>query len=317
MPKFKVGDKVRFIGDYKKHINEDQLKEVYNKNEILKISYVTHSGCYEVEEYPVWTFEEDELKLIIEDNSKIGDIVQPEPYCIGYPDYFRIVGIKRGYNISYDLEQLTFEGKTLNSMQLQNWEKLDFNVVPSIKYPMDIVTQQVLVDIKLPEYEPYISDLTSQIMGIEDHNKLYNVEGEKYMKILEIYSREAFSKIDTKYDELEKEVRENDNVNKIIQDASNQINILLDRDEKNAISLVPSGIYSELLELKSSEKIVELKHDRDREKIKVEKLIEEVKARLEICDDNELSKVDVLKEYGILDKDGKIAEYKIEKKGKK
>ena len=316
MDKFKVGDKVRFIGDYKKHINEDQLKEIYNKNEILEISYITRSGCYELKEYPVWSFEEDELELI-EDNLKIGDTVQPKTYCIGYPDYFRIARIKSGYNISYDLEQLTFEGKTLNSMQLQNWEKLDFNVVPSINHPMDIVTQQVLADIKLPKYEPYISGLTSQIMGIEDHNNIYNVEGEKYMKILGIYSRKANSIIEKKYDELEKEVRENDSVNKIIQDASNQINVLLDRDEKNAISLVPSGLYCELLEPKNSEKIVELKCERDREERNVEKLIEEVKARLEICDDNETSKVAVLKEYGILDKDGKIAEYKIEKKGKK
>lgn len=316
MGKFKVGDKVRFIGDYKKHISEDLLKEIYNKNEILEISYITHSGCYEVKEYPAWTFEEDELELI-KDNLKIGDTVQPKPYCIGYPDYFRIVGIKGDCNISYDLEQLTFNGRALRRTELLNWEKLDFNVVPSIKYPMDIVTQQVLADIKLPKYEPYISGLTSQIMGIEDHNNIYNVEGEKYMKILGIYSRKANSIIEKKYDELEKEVRDNDTINKIIQDASNQINVLLDRDEKNAISLVPSGLYCELLEPKSSEKIVELKCEREREERNVEKLIEEVKARLEICDDNETSKVAVLKEYGILDKDGKIAEYKIEKKGKK
>ena len=303
MPKFKVGDKVRFIGNYKLHVREAQLKEVYNNNEILEISNITRSGRYEVMEQLEWTFDEDELELV-DAIIKIGDTVQPKSGCIGYSDFFRIVGIKRGCNILYDLKQLTFNGKTLSPMQLQNWEEIDFNVVPS----MDIVTQQVLADIKRPKlYDKYVDGKFENIIE----------KGEDKMKILEIYSREAFSKIDEKYDELEKEVRENDSVNKIIQDASNQINVLLDRDEKNAINLAPIGIYSELLEPKSSEKILELKCDREKEERKVGKLIEEVKARLEICDDNETSKVVVLKEYGILDKDGRIAEYKIEKKGKK
>lgn len=142
-------------------------------------------------------------------------------------------------------------------------------------------------------------------------------KGENKMEILKIYERKARNVIEKKYDELEKEVKENDAVKKIIQDASNQINVLLDRDEKNAIDLTPPLIYSELLEPKSSEKIVELKRERGREERNVEKLIEEVKARLEICDNTEESKIAVLKTYGILNSDGKIAEYKIEKKGKK
>ena len=305
MPKFKVGDKVRLT------IKDSIGLFGFADDDICRIGKINcgrHKN-YEIRnDGKIGYATEDELELIEE--IKIGDTVQPKSCCIGYPDYFRIVGIKHecGCNISYDLEQLTFEGKTLTEMQLQNWEKTDFNVVPSINHPMDIVTQQVLADIKGENLSKmYVDGKFEDIIE----------KGEDKMKILEIYSRETFSKIDTKYDELEKEVRENDSVNKIIQDASNQINVLLDRDEKNAISLVPSGIYSELLELKSSEKIVELKHDRDREKIKVEKLIEEVKARLEICDDNETSKVAVLKEYGILTSDGRIAEYKIEKKGKK
>lgn len=306
MGKFRIGDKVRFVGDYRKHIDPKDLKEIYDNKVISKISGIDSDGDYILEDQR-WSFNENELELI-EDNLKIGDTVQPEPYCIGYPDYFRIVEIKIGCNISYDLKQLTFNGRILSKMELLNWEETDFNVVPSISHPMDIVTQQVLTDIKGEKlYEMYVD------------GKFVNVieKGEDKMKILEIYSRKAKSIIEDKYDKLEKEVRDNDNINKIIQDASNQINVLLDRDEKNAINLVPTGIYSELLEPKSSEKIVELRRDREREERNVEKLIEEVKARLEICDNDEISKVEVLKNYGILTSEEKIAEYKIEKKGKK
>lgn len=304
MPKFKVGDKVRFIGDYKNHVREAQLKEVYNNNEILEISDITCTGHYMVKEQPKWVFNEEELELIEE--IKIGDTVQPKSCCIGYPDYFRIVGAKHEYgcNISYDLEQLTFNGKTLTEMQLQNWQKTDFNVVPSINHPMDIVIQQVLADIKGEKlYKMYVDGKFENVIE----------KGEDKMKILEIYKERTLKEIENNYDKLIKDVLAEDNVQKIIKETENQLNVLLDRPEERKISLGCEYLF----EPKTQEKIEKLKEERKQAEDKVEKLIEEVKARLEICDDNEISKVAVLKEYGILDKDGRIAEYKIEKKGRK
>lgn len=304
MAKFRVGDKVRLT------IKDKCYLFGFNNNDVCKI---TRTNCGGKKSYHIERLQdglggyamEDELELI-GDILKIGDTVQPQTFCIGYPDYFEIVGIHN--DNKYDLKQLTFYGRTLKGMELLEWEQIDFNAVPSINHPMDIVTQQVLTDIK--GENPYK-------MYVEGKFENAIEKGEDKMKILEIYSRKANSIIEDKYDKLEKEVRENDVIYKIIQDASNQINVLLDRDEKNAINLVPTGIYSELLEPKSSEKIVELKLEREREERNVEKLIEEVKARLEICDNDEISKVEVLKKYGILTSEEKIAEYKIEKKGKK
>lgn len=247
---------------------------------------------------------EDELEKVF----AIGDIVKPIPACIGKKDIFKIVSCND--NNKYNLKQLTHNGRELDICELANWSYDILQKVPLPECPMDIVTQQVLTNMK----PVYIDKVQNQIIG---YDPILNEEGENYMKILGIYSRKAHFVIEKKYDELEKEVRENDNVNKIIQDASNQINVLLDRDEKNAISLVPSGIYSELLEPNNSEKILELKRDREREERNIEKLMEEVEARLEICDDDEYSKTEVLKAYGILTSEGKIAEYKTEKKGKK
>ncbi len=306
MPKFKVGDKVRLT------IKDKHYLSGFYNNDICRI-IKTNCRCpkiYRIEcqqdRYIGYAMEE-ELELIEE--IKIGDTVQPKSCCIGYPDYFRIVETKHecGCNISYNLEQLTFEGKTLTEMQLQNWEKEDFNVVPSINHPMDIVTQQVLVDIAAPMY---IDKIQNQI---EAYEEMFSKEGENYMKILEIYKERTLKEIENNYDKLIKDVLAEDNVQKIIEETENQLNVLLDRPEERKISLGCEYLF----EPKTQEKIEKLKEERKQAEDKVEKLIEEVKARLEICDDNEISKVAVLKEYGILDKDGRIAEYKIEKKGRK
>ena len=177
---------------------------------------------------------------------------------------------------------------------------------PRRKRPMDIVTQQVLADIKTPIY---IDKLDEQI---EIYKETFSKEGENYMKILEIYKERTLKEIENNYDKLIKDVLAEDNVQKIIEETENQLNVLLDRPEERKISLGCEYLF----EPKTQEKIEKLKEKRKQEKDIVEKLIEEVRARLEICDDNETSKVAVLKEYEILDKDGKIAEYKIKKKGR-
>lgn len=301
MPKFKVGDKVRLTIRDKSYLNGFQDND---------ICIIRNNDCGGVKKYEIKLLPEikigyameDELELIEE--IKIGDIVQPKSCCIGNLDYFRIVGIKSGCNISYDLEQLTFEGKTLTEMQLQNWEKTDFNVVPSINHPMDIVTQQVLADIKGEElYKMYVDGKFENVIE----------KGEDKMKILEIYKERTLKEIENNYDKLIKDVLAEDNIQKIIKETENQLNVLLDRPEERKISLGCEYLF----EPKTQEKIEKLKEERKQAEDKVEKLIEEVKARLEICDDNEIHKVAVLREYGILDKDGRIAEYKIEKKGRK
>ena len=240
MPKFKVGDKVIFVGGCNDHLESKRLKEIYDNKTILEISYVYKDNkCYDVKG-EIWNFDEYELEF----------------------------------------------------------------AYPKLEYPtMDIVTQQVLADIKRPKlYDMYVDGKFENIIE----------KGEDKMKILEIYSREAFSKIDEKYDKLKKEVIEEDNIQKIIEDTENQINVMLDREEDNRITIG----YRNYFEPKTQVKLVELEKQKDAEKASVEKLIEEVKARLEICDNDEFSKVNVLQTYKILDEHGKIAEYKIEKKGR-
>lgn len=139
------------------------------------------------------------------------------------------------------------------------------------------------------------------------------VKEKNCMKILEIYRREAEEKIENDYDNLVNKIIEEDKVQKLIEETENQINVILDKDENEAISLG----FKHLLEQKSKDKISETLTEKHNQMKQLDIMLEKVAARLEICDDDEFSKVEVLKLYNILDDDGKIAEYKIEKKGKK
>lgn len=254
MGKFKVKDKVRFIGDPYRHVDEEKLKEVYERKEILEIDFIDWAGDYEVSGYS-WSFKEDELELAEPMEEITNKIIE----SIGQP--------KVDVTISYDESSITSK----------------------------FVTKQ------------YLEDYTEKCLGE------FKEKEKNYMKILDIYRREAMIKIDNDYDNLVNKIIEEDKIQKLIQETENQINVILDKDENDAVCLGNRG----LLEPKNKEKIREIIDSKHAEWKKLDVMLEKVAARLEICDDDEFSKVEVLKLYNILDNDGKIAEYKIEKKGKK
>lgn len=261
MAKFKVGDKVQFIGKAWRHVDEEILQEVFDDNTILTISGTDCTGDYMVSGFR-WTFREEELKLaepMLEvTNNIIGSMV-------------------------YDKASQTHN-------HVLTW---DGNISD------------------LCSYEPTPTYVTRSYVD-EKINEL-KVKEKNYMKILEIYRNEATIKIEEKCDALVGKIIAEDKIQKLIQETENQINVILDKDESEAISLG----FSHLLEPKNKEKISETLTEKHNQMKELDKMLEKVAARLEICDDDEFSKVEVLKLYNILDEDGKIAEYKIEKKGKK
>ena len=78
MSKFKIGDKVRFIGDIKKHEqydNEDNyIGDFIKKYDSFTIKNFT-GIYYELKENPFWSFDENELELV-KTKYKIGDKVK-------------------------------------------------------------------------------------------------------------------------------------------------------------------------------------------------------------------------------------------------
>ena len=136
---------------------------------------------------------------------------------------------------------------------------------------------------------------------------VYNKGEENYMKILEIYERRKKEEIYEKNDELKKEVRENDNAQKIILDAENQLNVLLDRDEYNRITLY----NRDLMEDETVKKIKSINLKQEKELTSLEKLIEEIKAQLEITENYD-QKMCILVRYGVLNEQWKIDDGKEE-----
>lgn len=229
----------------------------------------------------------------------IGDRVSPKPEYVGSGDIFEIVGIKECDNIlpKYDLKQLTGSGRELTKMQLQDWTESQLKVLPTPEQPVPVNLQV--------DYEPYKPLYIGGIDLCEKENK--------NMKILNLYEDRAFEKINKKYKEIIAKLKEQDPIQKMIQETENHINVMLDRTEQNYIELKLDGF----LMPRTIEEIEKFKKEELEEKDKLDSLLTEVRARLEICDDDEFSKVSVLQAYKILDEEGKLTEYKVDKKGKK
>ena len=216
----------------------------------------------------------------------------------------------------YSVKNYNWEFKEDELKFVSSMETITNNIIGSMVYDKETQSHNHILTwdgniSDLCSYEP-ISNYVSRSYLDEKINEL-KVKEKNYMKILEIYRREAEKKIENDYDNLVNKIIEEDKVQKLILETENQINVILDKDEEDAICL---GCRN-LLEPKNKDKIKQLldeKHDKMRE---LDEFLEKVVARLEICDDTEYSKAEVLITYGILDKEGKIAEYKIEKKGKK
>jgi hypothetical protein len=130
-----------------------------------------------------------------------------------------------------------------------------------------------------------------------------------YMKLLEMYKQREMEII-TEVHKQEVTGAEEKDVNmvkiKLMEREITEINRVLGDD--NFFSQVATINYSKNA-LLSKETREALKGFEEAASIKVKALdefIKEVEARLELCDPSEESKVDVLKEYGILDKKGRL-----------
>lgn len=126
---------------------------------------------------------------------------------------------------------------------------------------------------------------------------------ENYMKILEIYSRRIIKEIDNELTEKIKEINSEDNVRKILQEAENQLNVLLNRDETNPIILRCDVNCEE----KTSRAIVVVQEERDEKERQLNELLMEINAQLEITETYE-QKMDILVRYGILNEQWKISD---------
>lgn len=133
----------------------------------------------------------------------------------------------------------------------------------------------------------------------DDFKIMKDKKEDKNMKILDLYLERSKEKIKNEYKDKIDEIESKDPINKIIEEAENQINVALDRDEDNEFILV--GRSSILLTDETMRKIAELNLEESKEFAKLTETVDEVKAMLSMTDDYD-NQIKILKNYDIIDK---------------
>ena len=178
------------------------------------------------------------------------------------------------------------------------------------------VGDKVKIKDNLQEYERYVlgvdtsffSDITSTVYtkynppktatikvdGIEQRLEIYEEGEANLMKILDIYKDNRVEEINQKYSKEREEILEKDEIVKDIQ----KINKKIAKTDFKPISY----------ETRMTEETQKLLNDneatRKEEIVKIDDLVEEVTAQLELCETYE-QKIQVLINYGIIDKETK------------
>lgn len=158
---------------------------------------------------------------------------------------------------------------------------------------------------QITEYEsiPTTSDLYEKFIEWRKENKKNKGEN-KMEKILELYRKNEIAKIDKHYNELLQEERDNSTIGKIVKK-------LREQSEKELKKVYTDSYYEMKYKINITfdntpeleEAIKKLIDKRDEELEILKDRIEEIKALTEITETYE-QKIDILKNYGILNKEG-------------
>lgn len=150
-------------------------------------------------------------------------------------------------------------------------------------------------DLVIPTpYEPY------------PYVELKYEEEKKMGKILNIYYERMEEKIDKEYDEKIIELRNNDEIQQVIKEMNEQINTILENDNKIAeIHPKEINIEYDIYTTKTLDKEKELLEEKQKALKELNNTIEEIDALFNLTDDyNERMKI--LKNYNIVNKQGKL-----------
>lgn len=235
---------------------------------------------------------------------KIGDIVRPKIGFIGHNYCFKIIEVEMNpfddnsyklQRIKQDLDPLlgstSYHVSIIDKVEELWWKENTIELTSTVKLRYD------MPNIKMPNYEGIVLEkLGKEILKL--NNK---VKEENEMQILDLYEERKRKAIEKEYSKAIKEVKKNDEIQKIIIEMTNQVNTILENQGLNKIyEFQPS-----LVTLETEIKIDELR-DKQHEEIKnLRSTLDEIRALFELTDDyNE--RIKILKNYNILDKKGKL-----------
>lgn len=160
-----------------------------------------------------------------------------------------------------------------------------------------------------PHWQPLRVDdfgkISSITMTVDDMKKSIEKENKKMncKDLINIYFARMEKRILEEKRNKDKEIKENDEIQKLLEDTENQINVILDRDEERRYCLPTIYTYTD----ETDKALIENEKETDRKIEELYQLKAEVEAQLSIIPEEKYEvAVEVLKNYEILDKKGKI-----------
>ena len=157
------------------------------------------------------------------------------------------------------------------------------------------------------EFKKPFENYKRETLGIYENN-----ESEKFkMEILDIYRNRKLEEISSNHIKKQEEIRKKDIFAKLASEYNSQVKALFKNEFNEEYTLGDISPKVETIETK--EKLEKAYIEFINEEEKLEETIQEVKAQLEIAENYE-TKIKILKNYNILNKEGKINAGDVEKK---
>ena len=253
----------------------------------------------------------------------VGDIVRPKEGYVANKYLFKIKS--KVYTSvplckwQYKIERLTAElpnigniAEELNLIQrAENWCWDEDELEPISSFSKGYEFKEVYFEEPIYPIEP-TPDIPQEIKvsgknlfdgGELMYNYYKNIKEEKEMKILELYKERKEQAIYDDYEKKEEAILAEDEMQKIINEMTDQVNALLESENRTDFFYVESEGFT-LTE--TNEKLDKLNEEKEDEILQLNKTIEEIEAMFEMTEDYE-ERMKILKKYGIINKDGKLS----------
>ena len=235
---------------------------------------------------------------------KVGDIVTPKENCIGNGYYFQVeqIELSRFDDNTYKLKRIKqkldpLKGSipsqlnTIKSVEFALWKEEDLYAVKTL---------DSTATLKISPYDVFTSIKSYNLEGIKESINKINKE-EKEMDILEIYKERKIKTLEKEFSEAKKVAIEEDEIQKIIIEMTNQVNTILENEGSDTRYESHPNLYTSKTEAKLN-KLNDKYHEQIEE---LRSTLDEIRALFELTDDyNE--RIKILKNYDILDKKGKL-----------
>jgi len=235
---------------------------------------------------------------------KIGDIVRPKKGFIGHEYCFKIIEVEMNLfdDNSYKLQGIKQDlvpllGSTSRQVniivQVEElwWKENTIELTSNVKLRYDSP------NINVSDYKGIVLEkMEKEILKLND-----KVKEEKEMNILEIYKERKIKTLEKEFSEAKKVAIEEDEIQKIIIEMTNQVNTILENEDSDTRYESHPNLYTSKTEAKLNEL-----NDKYHEQIEeLRSTLDEIRALFELTDDyNE--RIKILKNYNILDKKGKL-----------